>query len=216
MDYYGSFYHGTSTTHIDALCHVWNEDGMWEGKNPDEIIGFEGASFGTIDEWKDGILTKGILLDVPLHRGEPYVTMEKPVHGWELEDIVKTQNLDVQPGDAIFVYSGREKYAEEHGGTWMKTTGRPGLHASCLPFIKDNDVSILGWDMMDSAPNEYDVPWSVHGAIFAYGVALIDNALLEPLSITCKQESRYEFMVTINPLYVKGGTGSPANPIAVF
>ncbi len=216
MDFYGSFYHGTSTTHIDALCHVWNEDGMWEGKNPDDIIGFEGASFGTIDEWKDGILTKGILLDVPLHRGEPYVTMEKPVHGWELEDIVKTQNLNVQPGDAIFVYCGREKYAEEHGGTWMKTTGRPGLHASCLPFIKDNDVSVLGWDMMDSAPNEYDVPWSVHGAIFAYGVALIDNALLEPLSITCRQESRYEFMVTINPLYVKGGTGSPANPIAVF
>ena len=216
MDFYGSFYHGTSTTHIDALCHVWNEDGMWEGKNPDDIIGFEGASFGTIDEWKDGILTKGILLDVPLHRGEPYVTMEKPVHGWELEDIVKTQNLNVQPGDAIFVYCGREKYAEEHGGTWMKPNGRPGLHASCLPFIKDNDVSILGWDMMDSAPNEYDVPWSVHGAIFAYGVALIDNALLEPLSITCRQESRYEFMVTINPLYVKGGTGSPANPIAVF
>jgi len=216
MDFYGSFYHGTSTTHIDALCHVWNENGMWEGKNPDDIIGFEGASFGTIDEWKDGILTKGILLDVPLHRDEPYVTMEKPVHGWELEDIVKTQNLNVQPGDAIFVYCGREKYAEEHGGTWMKTTGRPGLHASCLPFIKDNDVSVLGWDMMDSAPNEYDVPWSVHGAIFAYGVALIDNALLEPLSIACRLESRYEFMVTINPLYVKGGTGSPANPIAVF
>jgi kynurenine formamidase len=216
MDFYGTFYHGTSTTHIDALCHVWNEDGMWEGKNPDEIIGFEGGSFGTIDEWKDGILTRGILIDVPLHRGEPYVTMEKPVHGWELEDIAKTQNLRIQPGDAIFVYSGREKYAAENDGTWMKQTGRPGLHASCLPFIKKNDVSVLGWDMMDSAPNEYNVPWSVHGAIFAYGVALIDNALLEPLSLACKQEERYEFMVTINPLYVKGGTGSPANPIAVF
>jgi kynurenine formamidase len=142
--------------------------------------------------------------------------MDKPVHGWELEDIAAEQNLKIQPGDAMFVYSGREKYAADNGGTWMKTAGRPGLHASCLPFIKKSDISILGWDMMDAAPNEYDVPWSVHGAIFAYGVALIDNALLEPLSVACRQEGRYEFMVTINPLYVKGGTGSPTNPIAVF
>jgi hypothetical protein len=72
------------------------------------------------------------------------------------------------------------------------------------------------WDMMDAAPNEYNVPWTVHGAIFAYGVALVDNALLEPLAAVCAEEGRYEFMFTINPLVVIGGTGSPANPIAVF
>jgi hypothetical protein len=70
--------------------------------------------------------------------------------------------------------------------------------------------------MMDAAPNEYDVPWSVHGVIFAYGVALVDNSYLEDLSTACKEENRYEFMLTLNPLFVKGGTGSPANPIAVF
>ena len=70
--------------------------------------------------------------------------------------------------------------------------------------------------MMDSSPNEYDLPWSVHGVIFAYGVALVDNALLEPLASVCAQEKRYEFMLSLNPLYVEGGTGSPANPIAIF
>ena len=30
------------------------------------------------------------------------------------------------------------------------------------------------------------------------------------------EEKRYEFMLTLNPLYVEGGTGSPANPIAIF
>ena len=70
--------------------------------------------------------------------------------------------------------------------------------------------------MMDVQPNEYNVPWTVHGAIFAYGVALVDNAYLEDLSKTCTEENRYTFMLTLNPLFVKGGTGSPANPIAVF
>ncbi len=44
----------------------------------------------------------------------------------------------------------------------------------------------------------------------------MDNALLEPLAQACAQEGKYEFMPTINPLKVMGGTGSPANPIAVF
>ena len=216
MDYYGVFYHGTATTHIDALCHVWNEDGMWEGKTHDEVIKFGGANFGTVDEWKEGILTRGVLLDVPKHRRKPYVTLDEPVHGWELEDIAKEQGVEIRPGDAVFVYSGRDIYASDNGGRWGTPEGRPGLHASCLPFVKNNDISILGWDMMDASPNEYEVPWTVHGVIFAYGVALVDNAFLEPLSEACAEEESYEFMLTINPLYVQGGTGSPANPIAVF
>ena len=215
-DYYGIRYHGTSTTHIDALCHVWDGDGMWDGRDPSEVITFDGATYGTVDQWSDGILTRGVLLDVPKHRGRPHVTREEPVHGWELEDIASEEGVALEPGDAVMVYSGREAYALDHGGAWGGRAERPGLHASCLPFVRDNDASILGWDMMDAAPNEYGVPWTVHGVIFAYGVALLDNALLQPLAEACAEEGRYEFMLTINPLRVIGGTGSPVNPIAVF
>ncbi|MCH2313069.1 MAG: cyclase family protein [SAR202 cluster bacterium] len=216
MDYYGVFYHGTATTHIDALCHVWDKNGMWEGKTPDDVIKFSGANFGTVEEWKDGILTRGVLLDVPKHRNKPYVTLSEPVHGWELEDIATEQNVEIKSGDAVFVYSGRDKYAADNNGRWGTPDGRPGLHASCLPFVKSNDIAILGWDMMDASPNEYEIPWTVHGVIFAYGVALVDNAYLEPLSNVCAEEKRYDFMLSLNPLYVQGGTGSPANPIATF
>jgi len=47
-------------------------------------------------------------------------------------------------------------------------------------------------------------------------VALLDNALLEPLAKACAEEGRDEFMLVISPLPVLGGTGSPANPLAVF
>ena len=216
MDFYGVFYHGTATTHIDALCHVWDDGGMWDGKTPGETLNFDGATYGSVDAWSDGILTRGVLLDVPRHRAEPFVTLDAPVHGWELADIAAAQGVEIEPGDAVMVYSGREAYAAERGGNWAGEASRPGLHASCLPFVRDNDIAILGWDMMDASPNEYDVPWSVHGVIFAYGVALLDNALLEPLANACAEEGRYDFMLTINPLKVIGGTGSPVNPIAVF
>ena len=216
MDYLAIFYHGFSATHVDALCHVWIGDQMWDGRDPDEVITPSGARYGSVDAWSDGILTRGVLLDVPKHRGKPYVTLEEPVHGWELEDIAKEEGLKLEPGDALLVYCGREAYARDHDGVWGGRAQRPGLHASCLPFIRDNDASILGFDMMDANPNEYDLPWTTHGVIHAYGVALIDNALLEPLAQVCAEEGRYEFMLTINPLVIIGGTGSPANPIAVF
>ena len=49
-------------------------------------------------------------------------------------------------------------------------------------------------------PNGYGIPWAVHGCLFAYGIGLLDNALLEPLADACAEEGRYEFMLTINPL----------------
>ena len=216
-DFYGISYHGTATTHLDALCHVWDENGMWNGRNHEDAITMDGAVWGSVDHWKDGIITRGVLLDVPKFRGVPYVTMDNPVHGWELEDIAKAQGVEMAPGDALVVYSGRDKWNEDGNTVWGgDPIERPGLHASCLKFIRECDCCLLVWDMMDFTPNGYDLAWPVHGSIFAYGIGLLDNALLQPLAEACAEEGRYEFMLTVNPLRVVGGTGSPVNPVAIL
>jgi len=145
------------------------------------------------------------------------------VHGWELDDILARRKITLEPGDAVAVYSGREAWqAQDPEKPYSKVFGpsatliRPGLHVSCLPFLRDHDVSVLVWDMLDHLPVGYDIPWAVHAALFAYGVALVDNALLEPLARACVEEQRDEFMLIVAPLVVVGGTGSPANPLAVF
>jgi hypothetical protein len=70
--------------------------------------------------------------------------------------------------------------------------------------------------MQDSFPNEWDLPWTVHASIFAYGVAIVDNCNLAPLSRACAEAGRYEFMFILSPLLMTGATGSPANPLALF
>jgi kynurenine formamidase len=221
-DYYGIYYHGVASTHIDALCHTWDEHAMWNGRDPRQEITFEGARFGSVEHWAEGIVTRGVLLDVPRHRGVPCVTQDAPVHGWELEDILTRRGIRLEPGDAVAVYCGREAWQaqdpERPYGRPFAPTGqqRPGLHVSCLPFLRDHDVSVLVWDMLDHLPIGYDIPWAVHAALFAYGVALVDNALLEPLAQAAAAEGRDEFMLIVAPLRVVGGTGSPANPLAVF
>ena len=155
-DFYGIAYHGQASTHLDALCHVWDNNGMWNGRNPDEVITFDGAQWGSVEHWKDGIITRGVLLDVPRHRGEPFVTMDKPIHGWELEDIAKAEGITMEPGDALLVYGGRDNW-DRVNPTWgSDPQGRPGLHASCLKFIRESDCCLLVWDMMDFMPNGYE------------------------------------------------------------
>ena len=222
-DYYGIFYHGVASTHLDALCHTWDDQGMWNGRDPEREITFDGATFGSIEHWMEGIITRGVMLDVPRHRGVACVTHDAPVHGWELDDILTKRGIKLEPGDAICVYSGREAWqAQDPERPYGKPFGpvplnqRPGLHVSCLPFLRDHDVSVLVLDMLDHLPIGYDIPWAVHAAIFAYGVALLDNALLEPLAKACVEDNRDDFMLVISPLRVVGGTGSPANPLAVF
>lgn len=225
IDFYGISYHGMGCTHIDSLCHVWAEDGIYNGRRPQDVIGFKGATFGQIDNWRDGIVTRGVLLDVPRFRGTPYVTQDEPVHGWELEEICQARGTRVTPGDALVICSGREAWGQAQGCPWGSASpaaapgsplARPGLHASCLEFIRETDAAVLVWDMMDMMPNGLDLPWSVHGAIFSFGLALVDNALLEPLARICAQEDRTDFMFVTSPLRVEGGTGSPANPLAIL
>lgn len=216
VDYYGFLYHGVTVTHVDALCHVWDRNGMWNGRDPAKEIDTRGTRFADITAFSSGLITRGVLLDVPRHRRASHVTLEQPVNGEELEAIVKAQAVVIEPGDALLVYSGREAFVRSGTTYGASTTARPGLHVSCARFIRDRDVAVLAWDMHDAMPDKDGLAWPVHGVLYSYGVALLDNALLEPLAQACAEERRYEFMFMALPLKIARGTGSPVNPIALF
>ncbi|SDH53107.1 cyclase family protein [Pseudonocardia oroxyli] len=218
-DFYGVFYHGCSTTHLDALSHVWDEQGLYNNRDPADHITSDGVTFGGVQHWSSDIVTRAVLLDIPRYRGVDYVSVDSPVHGWELEGAARQQGVALTPGDAVCVYMGREKWQADNPDTLYGDHAageRPGMHASCLPFLRDNDVSVLGWDMLDAKPWAYDVAFTVHGSIWAYGLALVDNMVLEPLAEACAARRAHDFMLLVAPLVVPGGTGSPVNPIALL
>jgi kynurenine formamidase len=213
--------HGTSSTHMDALCHIWDEDGIWNGRDPDAAITPDGARFGGVEVFADGILTRGILLDVARYRGVPFVTQNEPVTGDELAAVARAAGVDVQPGDALLIHSGRERWDAANGpwGAGSLDVGqsvRPGLHVSCLRFFREVDASVLVWDMMDVRPNGYELAFAVHAAVWAFGMVLVDNALLEPLAVACAREGRADVAIILAPLPIRGATGSPVNPIALL
>ncbi|MEX0751073.1 MAG: cyclase family protein, partial [Dehalococcoidia bacterium] len=147
-----------------------------------------------------------------------YVTDDAPVHGWELEDIAREQGVTPQGGDAVLVRMGLAAFwaaNPDFEPPWLA----PGLHASALEFLYEHDAALLGWDLMEAPGQEaYGAPaLPIHSIAIPYmGLPLLDNANFDALAEACAAAGRWEFMLTIAPLVVLGGTGSPVNPIAVM
>ncbi|MCA9824437.1 MAG: cyclase family protein [Dehalococcoidia bacterium] len=223
VDYIGISYHGYATTHIDALCHIFWDGKMWNGKDSMSEVTSLGAKSGDVSAWSNGITTRGALLDIPRLRGTEYVDVDNPVRGYELLAAAEAEGIELRPGDAVCVYSGREKFYAANPEHVPGGHPSPGLHVDTVPVLKDKDAALLVWDLMDAGPCGYQIFDSrmaglgVHVlAIVFMGMPLLDNSLLQPLAEACSDERTWEFMLTVNPLNIRGGTGSPVNPIAVF
>lgn len=217
-DYVGVSYHGFANTHIDGLCHIFTTDGRMYNGRPRSDVTPEGARNNSVEHWRSGIVTRGVLYDVVRHRGEPFVTFDQPVHGGELEASAKAQGVSPQAGDAVVVRMGAQAFwgaHPDHQPAWSA----PGLHATALEFLFEHDAALLSWDLME-APGQDALrapSLPIHSIAIPYmGLPLLDNADLEDLALACADEGRWEFMLTVAPLVVVGGTGSPVNPIAMF
>lgn len=213
-EYLGLHVHGYQNTHIDALCHGWGPRGMWNGRPPAGVLGPRGTTWGGIDQWQDGIVTRGVLLDVARHRGVAFVPVDSPVEAEELAEVATAQDVEVQPGDALLVHSGRE--ALEAGGWNPETDPHPGLSVSTLRYFRERDVAMLLWDLMDAQPGRFEWPLVPHAALHELGIALVDNCALGRLAALCADRQRYEFQLIVAPLQLQGGTGSPVNPLAIL
>lgn len=221
VDYVGMVYHGVTVTHMDALCHVEYHGKLYNGQSFEDNIRFGGASWGALDSWFDGVVTRGVLLDVAAARAEGYVRIGKPVIPPELDAAAARAGVTVEPGDVVVVRSGREAY-EAATNDAVATPGlanvdaRPGLHISCLEWLREHDVAGVAWDMLDERPVGYGMDFGVHLGIPLLGLCLIDNVYPERLVTACAEEHRYEFLFTAMPLRIAGSTGSPCQPVAIF
>ena len=137
------------------------------------------------------ITTRGILLDIPRLRGTEHITLDAPVRGWELEAAAEKEGIEVRTGDAVLVYSGREKFYANSPDAAPEAPPTPGLHADTAPVLKKWDAGILGWDCLDAGPSEYEMfQRSAGGPVHVLTIVfmrlpLLDNALLEPLAEVC-------------------------------
>jgi kynurenine formamidase len=218
MDTYKVSYHGYAHSHIDALCHILYKDKTYNGYARAEVNTEKGCTKLGIDNLKNGIVTRGILIDIPRLKNVPYLEPGTPVYVEDIEAWENKAGVKVASGDAVFIRTGRWARREKLG-PWNVAQSAAGVHASVAPWFKARGVAFAGSDAaLDVTPSLVEgnnLP--VHTLfINAMGISLLDNQDLEALSATAAKLNRWEFMLTIAPLPVIGGTGFPLNALATF
>jgi kynurenine formamidase len=218
MDLYTIWYHGSVITHIDSLCHYSYENRLYNGFDRAKIADGPGCPNNGVEQQKDGIMTRGVLVDLPLLKKIPYLEPGTGVTVADLEAWEKFANVRIGGGDAVFLRTGRWVQRKEKG-PWNVARDAAGWHASVMPWLKQRDVALLGNDAVNDVQPS-GVPGNsrpIHQlAIVAMGLPLVDVMDLEAVAQTASRLKRWEFLVTAAPVPVLGGTGFPLNPIATF
>lgn len=212
-------FHGFVVTHVDSLAHIYLGDKIYNGQPAHEVRTRGGARIESIDLLKDGVITRGVLFDFPKLKGVNYMQAGEAIFPEDLDEAEERLGVKVKSGDLLLIRTGNWERRKAEGPKDPMVHGASGLHAACLPWLRQRDIGMLGSDMasdvLPSGYEEFRLP--VHlGVLPVMGCWILDNCNLEDLSDRCRKEERYEFMVVVNPLRLARGTGAPVNPIAIF
>lgn len=216
-DEYTVTYHGGAHTHIDALNHITYRGQSYNGFSEDETDP-EGAGRLGIHSMADGIISRGVLVDVPWLRGVRFLDRGEAITIADLEAWEAKTGIAIGQGDVLLIRTGRWVLDQRKGALFLGL-GAAGLHVSAVKWLKERDVAALGSD----AGNDV-IPSGVEGesipvhllTIVALGMPIFDNLRLDALASEVLKRQKQEFLFIAAPMRVKGGTGAPINPLAVF
>ena len=214
-------YHGYTFTHVDSPCHMFWDGKIYNGRPAETVDGIDGAAFASVTAAANGMVTRGVLIDIPRLHG---VNWLEPGQGVFPEDLVEAelrQGVTVEPGDAVLLRTGHDRRRRETSeqGSLSGDIRQAGWHASCLPWLRDREVAYIGCDTpQDMMPSSYPTVFNpIHTTgLVAMGLWLLDNCDLYACAQTAERLNQWDFNLSVCPIRFAGTTGSPVNPIAMF
>ncbi len=216
-DEYSVSYHGFAHSHMDGLPHFIHKGKMYNGVSVDVLKPSGAEKLGIQNAYK-GVLTRGVLVDMPWLKGVDYLEPGTVITIEDLEAWEKKTGITVGSGDVLLIRTGRWDYLRAKG-LWDFVARAAGSHASVAKWLKKRDVAVIGSDGVSDV-----MPSGVEGLVnplhelvlVGLGMPILDNLDLDAVAAAAKQKKRWTFLFVGAPLRVPGGTGSPLNPLAVF
>ena len=219
LEYVSMVYHGYHITHLDSTAHFFWNGLMYNGRPSSLVSTNRGATVCSVDTARNGIVGRGVLVDVPRVRGIDWLDRSDGVMPGDILAAEESCGFTIEPGDILFIRTGQLRRTLTEGPFNPVVDGSTACQAACLPLLRERDVAVLGTDTSnDMLPPPYPtVTNPIHQVGLVHmGVWILDNANLEDLAAACAARNQWEFLVTMGPLRIVGGTGCPVNPIAIF
>lgn len=234
-EYIGVDVHRAGLTHFDALSHVATHDGwVYNGHRFDDVVSDEGISFGSIHALREGVVSRGVLLDVAAALGVDWLEPTHQITSAELEAAERHGKVRVSKGDVVVLRAGNG--ARETSMGFNALAAGPG--PDCIEWFHRREIAVYSGDApelitplaarilgrtleqsessrADELPTLFPLPMHQIG-LAVMGLVLLDHCEVEYLAQTCSRLGRYEFLFVAAPLVLRLGTGSAVNPLAVF
>jgi kynurenine formamidase len=199
-----------TTTHMDALCHIYSDGAIYNGFPHDDFPPYSGAPHCGIEK-SGGVIARGVLIDVAAHLGVDWLEPGYVVTLADVEGALEAQGSELRAGDAAIVRTGWLEwfFAKEE----MSLT-QPGIGLEVARFLADQDPVVVGADntAVEAQPFDDDKFLGCHVELLRNrGVHLVEHLKLDELS----KERIYEFLFLVSPLLITGATASPVSPLAI-
>jgi kynurenine formamidase len=202
---------GQIGTQFDAFAHQMYGDSFYNCFKLGDIgtrTGFKKLGVENVGT----LMTRGVLIDVAALKGAEMLPDTYVITPDDLQQALAKENLKLQPGDAVIINTGWGKLMGKDNVRYGKTS--PGIGLAAGEWLAKQQPMVIAADncCVEVIPSEPPLNRPVHGMmLIQYGIHLIENVMLEKLAAA----QAYEFAFIVQPLKLKGATGSTIAPVAV-
>ena len=202
---------GQVGTQFDAFAHQMYGDSFYNC--------FKLADIGTRNGFKKlgvenvGLLmTRGVLIDVAALKGVDMLPDTYVVTPEDLQQALAREKVTLEPGDAVVINTGWGKLIGRDNVRYGKTS--PGIGVAAGKWLVEQSPMMIAADncCVEVRPSEPKLNLPIHAMmLIQYGIHLVENLKLDTLA----SAGAYEFAFVIEPLKLKGATGSTVAPVAI-
>lgn len=206
-------------TQWDALAHILYRGKMYNGYEAHHVNS-TGAKKNGMENAKDKVVSRGVLLDIPRYKGKQWLEPGEAVYPEDLDGAAAMGEVSVGTGDIVLVRTGQIGQVRADG-SWGEYSGgsAPGLGVDCAQWICEHEVAGYATDTWGTEviPNETpDIFQPLHMILIVHAGVLVGEIFdLEGLAEDCASDGVYEFLFVAPPLPITGAVGSPINPQAI-
>lgn len=196
-------------THVDALCHCWHDDMLYNGF-PGDGVRSKGAQKLGIHTMPP-VVTRGVLLDFVSLVGAP-LEDGTAIGAEMLHAAIASTGTKLRIGDVVLLRTG---WQESKGAGTPDFYAEPGIDVDAALVLAEAGVAMVGADnyAVEVLPFAPGTVFPVHQRLIRdYGIPLLEGLVLKPLA----EAGATEFLFMAAPLPIRGGTGSPITPVAVL
>jgi kynurenine formamidase len=206
-------------TQWDGLAHIFRDGKMYNGRDA-TLVDSRGAHKNGIQNYRDKIVGRGVLLDVARHRGLDYLEVGTPIYPHELDECAQKQGVEVHEGDILLVRTGEmgRRLRDRDWGPYPAGDA-PGLSFHTAPWIYEKRLAGVATDTwgIEVRPNELKDSFQPLHLVVLVNMGLLMGEIfqLEEIADDCAADGVYEFLFVAPPLPITRAVGSPINPQAI-